>query len=60
MGKRDLDLMRQGAMDREGETLTRVGYILGIITTILTAVSLVLVCVIFGLMGLFAGGRAGG
>ena len=47
MGKRDLELMRQGKMDKEGEALTRVGYILGLIETILMAVSLVLVCVIF-------------
>jgi hypothetical protein len=46
MGKRDLDLMRRGLMDREGEALTRVGYILGLIETILMLVSLVLAVVI--------------
>jgi hypothetical protein len=35
MGKRDLDLMRRGLMDREGEALTKVGYILGIVATVL-------------------------
>lgn len=35
MGKRDLDLIRRGLMDKEGEPLTKVGYILGIVGTIL-------------------------
>lgn len=34
-GKRDLALMRAGRMDKEGESLTKVGYILGIVGTIL-------------------------
>jgi len=56
MGKRDLELMKQGRMDKEGEALTRVGYILGLIETILMAVSLVLVCVIFGISFAARGG----
>ena len=36
MGKGDLDKMKRGVMDREGETLTRVGYILGIVSVVLT------------------------
>jgi hypothetical protein len=35
MGKHDLDLIRRGQMDREGESLTKTGYILGIVGTIL-------------------------
>ena len=35
MGKRDLALIRSGQMDKEGEPLTKVGYILGIVGTIL-------------------------
>src|SRR5947207_990242 len=35
LGKRDLELMRQGLMDKEGELITKVGYILGIIGTVL-------------------------
>jgi hypothetical protein len=35
LGKRDLDLIRKGRMDREGEQLTKTGYILGIVGTIL-------------------------
>ena len=42
MGKRDLELMARGRMDREGEGLTRAGYILGLIAVILMAVGLVI------------------
>jgi hypothetical protein len=35
MGKRDLELMRRGQMDKEGRSLTHAGYILGIVGTIL-------------------------
>ena len=42
MGKRDLALMRSGRMDKEGEPLTRVGYILGIVGTILFLLGLLL------------------
>ena len=35
MGTRDLGLIRSGRMDKEGEALTKVGYILGIVGTIL-------------------------
>lgn len=34
MGKRDLELIRAGKMDKEGEPLTKVGYILGIVACI--------------------------
>jgi fatty acid desaturase len=42
MGKRDLELMRTGQMDKEGEALTKVGYILGIVGTILFLLWLVI------------------
>lgn len=44
--------MRRGRMDREGEAMTRVGYILGMIVTILMVVSVVLgvALVLFGLL----------
>ncbi len=34
MGKRDLDLIARGLMDREGKGLTQAGYVLGIVGTI--------------------------
>lgn len=43
MGKRDLALIRSGRMDKEGESLTKVGYILGIVGTILFLLQLLLV-----------------
>jgi uncharacterized protein YqhQ len=36
MGKRDLDLMKRGLMDKEGEALTKVGYILGIVGSVIS------------------------
>jgi uncharacterized membrane protein YidH (DUF202 family) len=47
MGKSDLDKMKRGVMDREGETLTKVGYILGMISTILFIVVILFYVVIF-------------
>jgi hypothetical protein len=35
MGRRDLELIRRGQMDKEGQGLTNAGYILGIVGTIL-------------------------
>jgi hypothetical protein len=40
LGKRDLDLIGRGLMDKEGEPLTKVGYILGIVGTILFMIQL--------------------
>lgn len=34
MGKSDLEKMRLGRMDKEGESMTKVGYILGIVASI--------------------------
>src|SRR5262245_51054468 len=42
MGKRDLELIRQGQMDKEGEPLTKVGYILGIVGTILFMIQMLI------------------
>jgi hypothetical protein len=35
MGKRDLELIRRGRMDKEAEALTKVGHVLGIVGMIL-------------------------
>ena len=43
MGKRDLELIRRGQMDKDGEGMTRAGYILGIIGTIMFALYLLLI-----------------
>jgi hypothetical protein len=43
LGKRDLELMRRGLMDKEGEGLTKAGYILGIVGTILFMIQLLFV-----------------
>jgi len=42
-GKRDLDLIKRGLMDKEGEALTKVGYILGIVATILFLIQIMFV-----------------
>jgi len=47
MGKGDLQKIKAGTMDREGEALTRVGYILGIVSTILWAAFILFYVVIF-------------
>jgi hypothetical protein len=51
MGKRDLDLISRGLMDREGEGLTKAGYILGIIGTILFMIQLLVVVAYIALIG---------
>ena len=43
MGKRDLELIRRGQMDKEGEGMTRAGYILGIVGTIMFLLYLLLI-----------------
>jgi uncharacterized BrkB/YihY/UPF0761 family membrane protein len=42
MGKGDLQKMKSGQMDREGEALTRVGYILGIVSTVIVLAAFVI------------------
>ncbi len=63
MGAVDLRKMREGRMDRRGESETRVGYVLGIISTILMAVGLLFAIAIFAMFifgfGLFAVAAAG-
>ena len=44
MGNNDLKEIRAGRMDPEGESLTNIGRILGMVATILTIVAVVLVC----------------
>lgn len=59
MGATDLRKMRAGVMDRRGEEETRIGYVLGIVSTCLLAVGLLVVALF--LMGvLFAAGAAAG
>jgi hypothetical protein len=52
MGKRDLELIRRGVMDRDGEGMTRAGYILGIIGTILFALYMLLVVAYFAIIAI--------
>jgi hypothetical protein len=40
MGRRDLALMKSGQMDPEGKAMTQVGYILGIVSTIISLVAI--------------------
>ncbi|MCH2149082.1 MAG: hypothetical protein MK095_06565 [Phycisphaerales bacterium] len=47
MGSSDLKKMRDGTMDSAGEELTKVGMILGIITTILNAIGILLLIIVF-------------
>jgi hypothetical protein len=58
MGKNDLAAIRAGRMDREGESLTQIGYILGIIGTVLLALGIVFACVWFLIAGVLLAGQA--
>jgi uncharacterized membrane protein YidH (DUF202 family) len=57
MGKGDLDKMRRGVMDREGEALTKVGYILGIVSVVLNLVG-ILIWVLVVVLAIGAGAAA--
>lgn len=46
MGKGDLEAMRMGRMDLAGEGLTKAGYILGIITTVLVVLQFIVIALI--------------
>jgi hypothetical protein len=63
MGNSDLREMREGRMDPEGESMTNVGRILGIITVVLTVVGTligcVFTCLFFGLIGAAANANNG-
>ena len=58
MGAADLRKMREGRMDRRGESETRLGYIFGIISTVILAISFVIGLLIFAMFlfgfGMFA------
>ncbi len=47
MGKSDLEKIRLGLMDKEGESLTKVGYILGIVGSIFFMLQILLMVVYF-------------
>jgi hypothetical protein len=51
LGKRDLELIRRGLMDKEGEGLTKAGYILGIVGTVLFMIQLLVVVAYIALLG---------
>jgi len=51
MGSSDLRAIRSGRMDPEGESMTRVGQILGMVATILLVVVLPLFCIFFAVLG---------
>ena len=57
MGSKDLTLMREGRMDPSGEGMTKAGYILGIIATILGILSLIWVAFVVMMILADAGGR---
>jgi len=63
MGSVDLRKMRAGTMDRRGESETRIGYVLGIIATVLMAIGLLFLILLFAMFlfgfGLFAVAAAG-
>ncbi|HET6423709.1 MAG TPA: hypothetical protein VFG20_08510 [Planctomycetaceae bacterium] len=50
MGSNDLKEMRAGRMDRQGESLTQAGQIIGIIGSVLTILGLVIGCLWMGLV----------
>jgi hypothetical protein len=49
MGNADLKEIRSGAMDKEGEQLTNIGRILGMVSTILTVVVMCIYGIIFAI-----------
>jgi hypothetical protein len=51
MGSNDLAAMRAGRMDRSGESTTHVGYVLGIIGTVLFGIGIVVACLWFAFVG---------
>lgn len=63
MGAVDLRKMREGRMDRRGESETRIGYVLGIVSTLLMVLGLLFAILIFAMFifgfGLFAVAAAG-
>ncbi len=49
MGRNDLEAMDAGRMDPSGRDLTKAGYILGIIATVLFAIQILIGCLWIGL-----------
>jgi hypothetical protein len=58
MGNKDLQEIRAGRMDPEGESNTNIGRILGMVATILHSLGVVACCIYFVIM--MAVGAAGG
>jgi len=58
MGNNDLNEMATGAMDREGEGLTRAGQICGMIATILLIIQCLLACLWITFVVTMIGARA--
>jgi hypothetical protein len=58
MGSADLAAMNSGRMDPSGRDMTQIGYVLGIIGTILFILSLVGVCLWFAVVGAAIGAGA--
>jgi hypothetical protein len=56
MGNSDLDAMRRGEMDREGEGLTQAGKICGIVGTVLMALQCLGVLTYFSILAAVVGG----
>lgn len=51
MGSSDLQAMKAGRMDPEGQSMTQIGHVLGIVSTVLLVLQLLLVCVYFVFVG---------
>jgi hypothetical protein len=56
MGSNDLAEMKAGRMDSSGRDMTQIGYVLGIISTVLMILSVALFCLFF-MVGMAGGGR---
>ena len=59
LGKGDLEKMRAGQMDPSGESMTKVGMILGIVGTALFLLGVVVSILLFGFMGVGVAAAAG-
>lgn len=57
MGKKDLEQMKRGFMDKEGESITRVGYILGIVCIIKFLIEVLLVTAYILLVVVWVAGK---
>ena len=54
MGSGDLKKIKAGQMDPEGESSTRIGYILGIVGTVLMIITAIIVVIMIVFMGALA------